>query len=75
MDIDAALYPRKSIERLGVAPGTSMFLCGRMIGASTRIGAPRFMIPTGCSCATGWREVAVATAGEFTGRARQFLCR
>ncbi len=28
MDIDAALYPRKPIERLGVAPGTSMFLCG-----------------------------------------------
>src|SRR6204780_1146746 len=28
MDIDAALYPRKTIERLGVAPGTSMFLCG-----------------------------------------------
>ena len=28
MDIDAALYPRKSIERLGIAPGTSMFLDG-----------------------------------------------
>jgi glucans biosynthesis protein len=28
MEIDAALYPRKSIERLGIAPGTSMFLCG-----------------------------------------------
>ena len=28
MDVDAALYPRKSIERLGIAPGTSMFLCG-----------------------------------------------
>jgi periplasmic glucans biosynthesis protein len=28
MDIDAALYPRKSIERLGIAPGTSMFLTG-----------------------------------------------
>jgi glucans biosynthesis protein len=28
MDIDAALYPRKPIERLGVAPLTSMFLCG-----------------------------------------------
>lgn len=28
MDIDAALYPRKTIERLGIAPGTSMFLCG-----------------------------------------------
>src|SRR5579862_6017486 len=29
MDIDAALYPRRPIERLGIAPGTSMFLCGK----------------------------------------------
>ncbi|MBV8341315.1 MAG: glucan biosynthesis protein D, partial [Gammaproteobacteria bacterium] len=29
MDIDAALYPRRVIERLGIAPGTSMFLCGK----------------------------------------------
>jgi periplasmic glucans biosynthesis protein len=29
MDIDAALYPRRVIERLGVAPGTSMFLCAK----------------------------------------------
>src|SRR3569832_1811395 len=28
MDVDAALYPRKPIERLGVAPLTSMFLFG-----------------------------------------------
>jgi periplasmic glucans biosynthesis protein len=28
MEVDAAIYPRKSIERLGVAPLTSMFLCG-----------------------------------------------
>jgi glucans biosynthesis protein len=28
MDIDAALYPRKEIQRLGVAPCTSMFLVG-----------------------------------------------
>ena len=28
MDIDAALYPRTTIERLGIAPGTSMFLDG-----------------------------------------------
>ena len=28
MDIDAALYPRKAIERLGIAPGTSMFFYG-----------------------------------------------
>lgn len=28
MGVDAALYPRKPIERLGIAPLTSMFLCG-----------------------------------------------
>ncbi|TFH88476.1 glucan biosynthesis protein D [Billgrantia azerbaijanica] len=28
MDIDAALYPRRAIERLGVAPLTSMYLIG-----------------------------------------------
>src|SRR5439155_4615135 len=28
MDIDAALYPRKPIARLGIAPLTSMFQCG-----------------------------------------------
>ena len=25
MDVDAALYPRKPLERMGIAPGTSMF--------------------------------------------------
>jgi periplasmic glucans biosynthesis protein len=29
MDVDAALYPRKEIQRLGVAPCTSMFLVGK----------------------------------------------
>jgi glucans biosynthesis protein len=28
MDVDAALYPRKTIERIGIAPGTSMFFDG-----------------------------------------------
>ena len=28
MDVDAALYPRKRIERLGIAPCTSMYLAG-----------------------------------------------
>ena len=28
MDVDVALYPRKAIERLGIAPLTSMFQCG-----------------------------------------------
>jgi periplasmic glucans biosynthesis protein len=29
MDVDATLYPRKEVERLGVAPLTSMFLYGK----------------------------------------------
>ncbi len=29
MDVDAALYPRKQIDRIGVAPGTSMYLFGQ----------------------------------------------
>ena len=28
-DVDAALYPRKEIERIGIAPGTSMFFVGK----------------------------------------------
>ena len=28
MDVDAALYPRKAIERIGIAPLTSMFMYG-----------------------------------------------
>ncbi len=39
MDVDAALYPRKTIERLGIAPLTSMFLTGendRRIAADWR---------------------------------------
>ncbi len=28
MDVDAAVYPRRTVELLGVAPLTSMFLCG-----------------------------------------------
>jgi glucans biosynthesis protein len=29
MDVDAALYPRKEIARIGIAPGTSMFFYGK----------------------------------------------
>ncbi len=28
MEVDAALYPRRPIDRLGIAPGTSMYLTG-----------------------------------------------
>jgi glucans biosynthesis protein len=34
MDVDAALYPRKQIERVGIAPGTSMFFAGKEKGSS-----------------------------------------
>jgi len=29
MDVDSAIYPRKQIERIGIAPGTSMFFYGK----------------------------------------------
>ena len=29
MDIDSALYPRRQIERIGIAPATSMFMFGK----------------------------------------------
>jgi periplasmic glucans biosynthesis protein len=29
MDVDSALYPRRQIERIGIAPATSMFMCGK----------------------------------------------
>jgi len=35
MHVDAALYPRKTVERLGIAPLTSMFLCS---ASDRRIG-------------------------------------
>ena len=53
MNIDTALYPRKPIERLGVAPLTSMFFYGRTIGAWRTIGGRRSMIRTGCRCGPG----------------------
>jgi periplasmic glucans biosynthesis protein len=29
MDVDAALYPRRQMDRIGIAPGTSMYLFGQ----------------------------------------------
>jgi periplasmic glucans biosynthesis protein len=63
MDIDATLFARKQIERLGVAPGTSMFLCGsndRRVGLDLR---PQIHDSDGLQLATGagqdiWRPLA-----------------
>jgi periplasmic glucans biosynthesis protein len=56
MDIDAALYPRRAIERLGIAPGTSMFLCAkndRRVGDDWR---PEIHDSDGLQIATGAGE-------------------
>ncbi len=56
MDVDAALYPRKGIERLGVAPLTSMFQCGendRRVSADFR---PEIHDSDGLAICTGAGE-------------------
>lgn len=56
MDIDAALYPRKPIHRLGIAPLTSMYLCGendRRVGNDWR---PEIHDSDGLSIDTGGGE-------------------
>ncbi len=49
MDIDAALYPRKEIERIGIAPGTSMFFYGKTDRRPADDWRPRFTTPMDCS--------------------------
>ncbi len=56
MDIDAALYPRRAIDDLGIAPLTSMFLCGendRRVGSDWR---PEIHDSDGLAMATGGGE-------------------
>jgi len=56
MDVELALYPRKPVERLGIAPATSMFLCGendRRLGYDVR---PELHDSDGLSIWTGRGE-------------------
>jgi glucans biosynthesis protein len=56
MEIDAALYPRKPVERLGLAPLTSMYLCGendRRVGNDWR---PEIHDSDGLALWTGKQE-------------------
>lgn len=48
MDVEAVLYPRKNIGKLGIAPLTSMFLFGENTKTSLTITAPKFMTATAC---------------------------
>ncbi len=56
MDIDAALYPRKSIERLGVAPLTSMFFTGENDRRISNEWRPEIHDSDGLSIWTGTGE-------------------
>jgi glucans biosynthesis protein len=56
MNVDAALYPRKRIERLGIAPLTSMFLCGENDFRVVRDWRPEIHDSDGLSMLTGAGE-------------------
>ena len=69
MDVDAALYPRKSIERLGIAPLTSMFQCGENDRRMANDWRPEIHDSDGLSLLARQRRVDLAPAGE-SGRLR-----
>ena len=75
MDVDAALYPRKTIERLGIAPGPACSCADendRRVDSRLAARDPRLRRPAAVHrCG----RVALATAGQFADGARQFLCR
>ena len=56
MDIDSALYPRKPIERLGVAPLTSMFFYGKNDRRGANDWRPEIHDSDGLSMWTGAGE-------------------
>lgn len=63
MDVDASLYPRKTIERLGVAPLTSMFQCGAHDKRMANDWRPQIHDSDGLALHTGagewlWRPLA-----------------
>jgi glucans biosynthesis protein len=56
MDIDSALYPRKPIERLGIAPLTSMFFYGKNDRRAVNDWRPEIHDSDGLSMWTGAGE-------------------
>ncbi|AKJ31373.1 glucan biosynthesis protein D [Caldimonas brevitalea] len=70
MDIDAALYPRKTIERLGIAPCTSMFQFGENDKRMANDWRPEIHDTDGLSMWTGsgewiWRPLTNPAALRF----------
>ena len=67
MDMDAALYPRKQIERVGIAPGTSMFFSGKNDHRSSQDWRPEIHDSDGLQMWTGagewiWRPLTDPTS-------------
>jgi glucans biosynthesis protein len=65
MEVDASLYPRKTIERLGVAPFSSMFQCGENDRRMANDWRPEIHDSDGLSVWTGagewiWRPLVNA---------------
>lgn len=56
MDVDAALYPRKPIDRLGIAPLTSMYQCGENDRRMANDWRPEIHDSDGLSILTGTGE-------------------
>ncbi|MBL6752516.1 MAG: glucan biosynthesis protein D [Nevskia sp.] len=56
MDIDAALYPRKPIERIGIAPLTAMYQCGENDRRAANDWRPEIHDVDGLQLHTGWGE-------------------
>jgi len=70
MDVDAALYPRKTIERLGVAPLTSMFQYGENDRRTANDWRPEIHDSDGLAMWTGsgewiWRPLVNPTQVRF----------
>ena len=70
MDVDAALYPRKSMERLGIAPLTSMYQYGENDKRADNDWRPEIHDSDGLSLWRGngewiWRPLLNPTALRF----------
>ena len=75
MDIDSALYPRKPIERLGIAPLTSMFFYGENDRRAVNDWRPEIHDSDGVSMWTGAGRMDLAPLDESRTTALQLLRR
>ncbi len=65
MNIDTALYPRKPIERLGIAPLTSMFFYGKNDRRAANDWRPEIHDSDGVSMWTGRGRMDLAARSSI----------